>query len=259
MTSPILELDGFSLARGGRDVLRDVTFAVARGERVALLGPNGAGKTTLLQSLNRILTGGRGRLAVDGRPLASYSQRELARRLAYVPQADNRPTPFTVREFVGMARYAHLGPMAPVGPEDRRAIERALADAELLPLADRALDTLSGGERQKGWLAAALAQEADVLLLDEPTAFLDPPRQAEILRTLGRVHAERGTTMLFVTHDLNVALGHATRAIALREGAVAFDGPIDALLQGDVLRAVYAHEFVIGTHPRTGRPVVLPG
>ena len=258
MTSPVLELGGFSLARGGRTVLRDVTFAVGRGERVALLGPNGAGKTTLLQRLNRILSGGTGRIAVDGRPLESYSQRELARRLAYVPQADGRPAPFTVREFVEMARYAHLGPMAPVRTEDRRAVDRALADAEMGPLAERPLDALSGGERQKAWLAAALAQEADVLLLDEPTAFLDPPRQLEILRTLARVHAERGTTMLFVTHDLNEAVAHASRAVALREGAVVYDGPIDGLLEGDRLRAIYAHEFVLGTHPRTGKPVVLP-
>ena len=258
MTSPILELEGFSLERNGRPVLRDVTFTVARGERVAVLGPNGAGKSTLLQCLTRILGGGRGRARVDGRPLESYGQRELARRTAYVPQAEGRPAPFTVREFVEMARYAHLGPMAPVRSEDRRAVERALADAEVTSLAERPLDMLSGGERQKAWLAAALAQEADLLLLDEPTAFLDPPRQADILRMLARVHAERGTTMLFVTHDLNQAAAHASRAIALREGAIVFDGPVDGLLRVDVLRSVYAHEFVMGAHPRTGRVVVLP-
>lgn len=259
MNSPLLELSGVGVRRGTRAILRDVTFSLERGERVALLGPNGAGKTTLLQGLNRILPGVDGRIRVDGRPLAAYSQRELARRMAYVPQADGRPAPFTVREFVGMARYAHLGPMAPVGPEDRRAVERALDDAEVRALADRTLDVLSGGERQKAWMAAALAQEADLLLLDEPTAFLDPPRQAEILRTLARVHDERGTAILFVTHDLNEALAHASRAVALREGAVAYDGPIDGLLRGDVLRTVYDHPFAIGAHPLTGRPVVFPG
>lgn len=253
-----LEVRNFTLTRGSRTILREISFTVARGESVAIIGPNGAGKTSLLKCLIRILRGGPGRILVDGRPLERYGQAELARRLAYVPQADGRATPFTVREFVEMARYPHLGPLAPVRPEDERAVLRALEDTAMAPFAERPMDALSGGERQKAYLAAALAQEAEILLLDEPTAFLDPPRQVEILLTLARVREERGTTILFVTHDVNEALTHASSVIALREGAIVFDGPITALAKKATLEGIYAHEFVVGTHPRTGRAVVLP-
>src|SRR5262245_36782497 len=216
MSEAALELDRFSIALGGREILRDLTFSIAAGERVAIIGPNGAGKTTLLKSLNRILRGGTGAIRIAGRPLGSYRQHELARRIAYVPQAETRTAPFTVRESVEMARYPHLGPLAPVRPEDGAAVDRSLDAVGIRALSDRSLDTLSGGELQKALLAAALAQESDILLLDEPTAFLDPSQQTEILGVLARVHRERGATILSVTHDLNEALGHAQRVIALR-------------------------------------------
>jgi len=258
MTDPALEVSRFSLALGDRDILRDLSFTIAAGERVAIIGPNGAGKTTLLKCLNRILRGGRGSIRVSGHPLDSYRQIDLARRLAYVPQAEGRTAPFTVREVVEMARYPHLGPLASVRSEDRAAVERALDDTGIQSFSDRPLDTLSGGERQKALLAAALAQQSEILLLDEPTAFLDPSQQSDMLRVLDRVHRDRTATILSVTHDLNEALSHSERVIALREGTVLFDGPSGALLQGDVLRRVYQHDFVIGSHPRTGRPVLFP-
>jgi len=257
MSEPALEIDRFSLSLGGREILKELRFSIAAGERVAIIGPNGAGKTTLLKCLNRILRGGTGQIRIGGRPLDSYRQFDLARRLAYVPQAEARTAPFTVRESVEMARYPHLGPLSPVRPQDLAAVDRAIEAAGIGPLSHRSLDTLSGGERQKALLAAALAQESDILLLDEPTAFLDPSQQTEILGMLGRVHRERGTTMLSVTHDLNEAVTHSNRVIALREGAVVFDGPSDALAQPDSLRRIYQHEFVIGVHPRTGRPVLF--
>lgn len=257
MTEPALEVDRFSISLGGKEILRDVTFSILAGERIAIIGPNGAGKTTLLKSLNRILRGGRGKIRIAGRPLESYRQFDLARRIAYVPQAEARPAPFTVRESVEMARYPHLGPLAPVRAQDLAVVDRALEAAGMGPLSNRSLDTLSGGERQKALLAAALAQESEILLLDEPTAFLDPSQQTEILRVLDNVHRERAVTILTVTHDLNEALAHSQRVIALRDGAVVFDGPSASLTQGDSLRSIYQHEFVIGTHPRTGRPVLF--
>ncbi|MBV8879555.1 MAG: ABC transporter ATP-binding protein [Planctomycetaceae bacterium] len=258
MTKPILDVAGFSFAIGGRAILRDLTFSIARGDRAAILGPNGAGKTTLLKCLNRIVRGGRGRIAVDGLPLEDYSQLDLARRVAYVPQADGRSAPFTVREFVEMSRYPHLGPLAPIRPQDSAAVDRALEETGTSGFAERPLEALSGGERQKVSIAAALAQEAELLLLDEPTAFLDPPRRQEILRTLADLHRERGMTLLFVTHDVNEALGQASRVLALREGALVFDGPSGALVEAGTLEKVYGHSFVIGPHPRSGRAVVFP-
>lgn len=257
MTEPALRVSGFSFSVRGREILRDLSFSVDPGERVAVIGPNGAGKTTLLRCLNRILKGGRGEIRVAGLPLGSFRQVDLARRLAYVPQTDGRSAPYSVREMVEMARYPHLGPLAPVRREDAAAIDRALSDTGLTPLSDRSLDTLSGGECQKALLAAALAQESDILLLDEPTAFLDPSQRSELLAVLDRVHRERRPTILSVTHDLNEALASSERVMALREGRLVFDGPAEGLIQGDTLKSIYKHEFVVGVHPRSRRPVLF--
>lgn len=256
MSEPALELKGYSFARATRDVLRDISFTIARGERVAVVGPNGAGKSTLLQCLNRILRGGRGTIAVEGRPLERYTQRELAQRLAWVPQAAGRSGMFSVREFVEMARYPHQGPLGFAGPADGAAVLRALEDTGTAPLADRPLAELSGGERQLVFLAAALAQEAGILLLDEPAAFLDPPHKAEVFRAIARAHAGRDATVLFVTHDVNDALAHASRILALRDGALVFDGAAPDLPAA--LPSVFGHEFVTGPHPKSGRLVVFP-
>ena len=220
MSDPVLALEDFSLDLGGRAILRSLTFSVRKSERIAIVGPNGAGKTTLLKCLNRIHFRGRGSIRVAGRPLKEYSQDELARRLAYVPQAEGLSVPFTVEEFVLMGRYPHLGPLTSVGQKDREAVRGALEATGTTSFAERSLDTLSGGERQKVFLAAALTQEADILLLDEPAAFLDPAHQVDIYRLLRRIHRERGTTILSVTHDLNTALTHSDRVLALREAVV---------------------------------------
>jgi iron complex transport system ATP-binding protein len=257
MTELALEMDGYSLRLQGREILRKLSFAVPRGERIALIGPNGAGKTTLLRSFCRLVGGGQGAIRIAGRPLEGYRQADLARRLAYVPQVEGRSAPYTVRELVEMSRYPHLGPLAPIRAIDRAAVDRALLDTGLVSLSERALSTLSGGERQKAMLAAALAQESEILLLDEPSAFLDPAQKAEFQKLLGRVHRERAATILFVTHDLNEALAHSERILALREGSLAFDGPAAALPKGDALRRIYDHDFAIGAHPRLGSPVLF--
>src|ERR1043165_9966850 len=164
MTEPALHLRGYSFSLAGKEILRDLSFSVEPAERVALIGPNGAGKTTLLKCLGRILKGGRGDIRGAGIPLDSYRQFDLARRLAYVPQADGRTAPYTVREIAQMARYPHRGPLAPLGKEDVAAVERALAETGMESLSERSIESLSGGERQKALLAAALAQESDILL-----------------------------------------------------------------------------------------------
>lgn len=258
MTEWALEVERYSVSLGGREILRNITFSVSPRERVAVIGPNGAGKTTLLKGLCRIQGGGRGRIRLGGLPLERFQQLDLARRLAYVPQAEGGSAPYTVREFVEMARYPHLGPLAPVRGLDRTAIDQALRETGIVSLSSRPLGALSGGERQKALLAAALAQEADILLLDEPTAFLDPPHRREILDVLARLQRDRGTTILSVTHDVNEALAHSDRVLALREGTLVFDGPSAALASGETLRRVYEHDFVVGVHPRSGRPVLFP-
>jgi len=265
---PLLEVGKLSVSRGGKPILREVSFEVAAGEWVAVVGENGAGKSTLLKSLVRVLPRGAatGTARLLGRDLRTFAQKELARLLAYVPQLEEGEDPFTVEESVLLGRYPHLSPFTSVGPADRSAVAEALDLTGMAPFAARRMDTLSGGERQKAAIAGALAQGAPFLLLDEPTAFLDPRHAGEVLALLARLNRERRTAVLSVTHDLNAAASHARRVLALKKGGpggppggeVAWFGPANAFLDNAVLHPVFGKEFQFATHPGTGRRVALP-
>jgi len=252
-----IALGGVCFSLGSKAILRAVSFSVRRGEYLSIIGPNGAGKTTLLKCLDRLLPVSSGGIAVFGRPLAEYSQKELARRIGYVPQADGRVLPFTVEQFVLMGRYPYLSPFASIGREDRQAVREALGTTGTLEFKDRLLGTLSGGERQSVYIAAALAQGADVLLLDEPTTFLDYRHQAEVRDLLARVNAS-GVTVVAVTHDVNRAVLDSHRIVALRDGAVVFSGPPAEVMRPEVLGRIYLTEFLLVSHPRADLPMILP-
>jgi len=252
-----LEVVGFSFWLGDKQILQDISFQAAEGEYVSIIGPNGAGKTSLLKCLLGIYRGGQGVIRWFGRPLGGYKRRQLARRISYVPQADGRLPPFTVEEFVLLGRYPYLSPFTTIRPEDRQAARQAMEATQVADLADRLLETLSGGERQKVFLAAALAQGADVLLLDEPTTFLDYHHQAEIRALLRRLNAA-GRTILTVTHDVNPAALDSHRILALREGRIVFYGPPGQLMQPDILRHIYGTELALVVHPITGQMIIVP-
>ena len=257
-TDPVIDVADFSFRIGKKEILRNVAFEVRPGEYLAIVGPNGAGKSTLLKCLDRILVGGTGRINVFGRPLQDYRQRELARRISYVPQADGRVFPFTVEQFVLLGRYPYLSPFSPVGRDDRQAVHEALELTGTAEFAPRMLGTLSGGERQKVFIAAALAQGADVLLLDEPTTFLDSRHQAEVAELLARANAESGVTIVAVTHDVNQAALQSDRVLALTDGSVAFCGPAAGIMEADVLERVFGVSLLTIGHPRAGIPVIVP-
>lgn len=241
-----------------RTVLHGVSLSVVPGERVALIGPNGAGKTTLLKCLNGLLRPSRGEVRILGRRIPDYRTRELARLAAYVPQPMGGGLPFKVRDFVMMGRYPHWSTLSSVTSADRRAVDWALGITGTEAFAGRIHATLSGGERQKVMLAAALAQESKLLLLDEPSAFLDPGHQHEIDGILLAVNRQRGVTMLTVTHDLNRAVLANQRIVALREGRIVCDGPPAKVLTEEALDALYGTRFARVVHPETGLPMVLP-
>jgi iron complex transport system ATP-binding protein len=225
---------------------------------VAVVGPNGAGKTTLIKCICRIFRGGTGQIRVAGQELGHYSQRRLALRMSYVPQADGQVPPFTAHEFVMMGRYPHLSPFSSPTEEDEHAVRRALAVTDTEEFAERSLATLSGGERQKVFLAAALAQEADVLLVDEPTTFLDPKHRADICHLLATVNREHGLTIVAVTHDINRAVLTSSRVVALKQGRIVFSGGPDDFMDNDVLRNIYDISFTLVTHPVHGKTIVAP-
>lgn len=258
MSHLALDVRDFSFRLAKKEILRGVTFSVRAGEYLTIIGPNGAGKTTLLKCLDRIFTGGSGRIDVFGRPLASYSQKELARRISYVPQADGRALPFSVEQFVLMGRYPYLSPFSTVGKDDWQAVHAAMDETGTRPLARRLLRTLSGGERQKVYIAAALAQGAEVLLLDEPTTFLDYRHQAEIREVLARANRRSGVTIVAVTHDVNSAALESDRIVALRDGTVVFSGLPQEAMKADVLEQIYGTRLLLVDHPVTGLPLIVP-
>jgi len=253
-----IRVEGLGVHLGEAKILREVTFQVGRGEFLTVIGPNGAGKSTLLRCLDGILEPSAGEVFVDDRPLADFGDRELARTVSYVPQPDAGSLDFTVRSFVEMGRYPYLGAWAALTEVDVAAVGEAMELTEVAALADRTMTSLSGGERQRASIAAALAQGGSILLLDEPTSFLDYRHQVKVLDLLDRLHRERGLTVVAVTHDLNSTVAFSDSVLALKDGRVAATGsPVD-LLDADVLSQIYDADFRLIAGGYRGLPMVLP-
>ncbi|MGH2385724.1 MAG: ABC transporter ATP-binding protein [Candidatus Limnocylindria bacterium] len=222
-----------------RQVLRGLDLVVEAGELVALLGANGSGKTTLLRAIAGTLRRDAGRVALFGRDLDEWSRVALARRVAVLPQSLILPDGFRVAELVEMGRAPHATHWFGASAEDAAAVERALADADALDLAERHGDELSGGERQRVLVAMALAQEPELLLLDEPTLHLDIAHQVSLLATVARLRGRRGLTVIAVLHDLNLAAAHASRIAVLGAGRIVADGEPASVLRADLVREVF--------------------
>ncbi len=263
MGAPLLELNGVGFAYpaspGHRERpfrLHDLSFAIAPGEIVGVIGPNSAGKTTLIRLLTRVLAPTAGEIVLEGRPLARWSQAELARRIAVVPQGVLPRFPFTVGELVLMGRYPHAPDRYFENPADLAAAREAMAATGVLELAALPLDSLSGGERQRAVVARALAQEPRLLILDEPTAHLDLRYQAESAALLRRLNRERGVTVLLVSHDLNLAGEICDRLLLMADGRLVAAGAPEAVLEESLLGAVFACEVTVEKSATTRRPVV---
>jgi iron complex transport system ATP-binding protein len=258
-TNVVLEARKFSCRVGSRTILRDVSFQIRRGEYVSIVGPNGAGKTTLLKAFDRILTGEvSGELDICAISWRDWKQADLAKLTAYVPQADSRAMAFTAEEFLLMCRYPYMSPFATVRANDRKVVREAMVGTNTTAFANRRMDTLSSGERQKVYVAAALAQGAHIWLLDEPTAFLDYHHQDEIFSLIALANKEFDVTVVAVTHDLNHAVLESDRIIALSEGAVAFYGTPDLMMKPDVLQRIYGTPLLLVDHPTSGMPMIVP-
>jgi iron complex transport system ATP-binding protein len=245
-------------AAGAPLVLDGVSMRVERGTSVALLGPNGAGKTTLLKLLAGMLQPRSGQVTLDGRPVSGLTRREIARRLAVVPQETRTPFDFTVIEMVLMGRYPHLGAFELEGLRDLAIAREALAATGTAAFEARAFSTLSGGEKQRVVIAGALAQSAEALLLDEPTAALDLKYQFEIVGLLRRLNAERGTTVIVSTHDLNLAAALCDRVVLLRGGRIMAQGTTADVFTPENIRALYEVDADVQFHERAGRLMVVP-
>jgi iron complex transport system ATP-binding protein len=253
--SPLLRLEAVSYRVEARDIVRDLSLAVRGGELVAVVGPNGAGKSTLLRLMAGLLAPSRGCVTLDGRPLARWPRRALARRIALLPQHTPVDFGFTVQEVVDMGRYPHRGRWRLPSPRDVEAVQRCLAATETLPLAARRVTELSGGERQLVLFAQALAQEPRFLLLDEPTANLDVAHQCRVLGLLHQLAAQ-GLGVVAVIHDLGLALRGFRRLILLHEGALLGDGPPTAVLTAEAIQRVFGVPARFSWDAASGTPLL---
>jgi iron complex transport system ATP-binding protein len=254
----LLKVDGLRFGYGFETVLDGVGLEVGRGELVGLVGPNGSGKTTLLRVISGVLAASAGRVSVDGQDLAGLKASARARLVSVVPQNPQLPEGFTVRELVLMARNSHLKLLEWEGRGDVDRATRAMEETSTLELADRALGKVSGGERQRAVVAMALAQDAPVMLLDEPTSNLDLAHQTGIMDLVVRLMEERGTAVLVAMHDLTLAAQYCDRLVMLSEGRGFAVGSPSEVLTAANIEAVYGTEVFLVPHPLGGTPVVLP-
>jgi iron complex transport system ATP-binding protein len=255
---PILAARSVVAGYRGREVLHDLSLEVAPGELLAVVGPNGAGKSTLLKVLSGVLEPWSGTVELEGRALGDVDRRAIARRLASLGQESNCAFAFTVMEMVLMGRAPHLGALRLESERDVGIAREALEHFDLLPLAARAINEISGGERRRVLLARVLAQEPQVALLDEPTAFLDLKHVAEIFSRLAHLRAERAMAVVATLHDLNAAALYADRVLLLKDGKAVGCGRAEEVLTRDNLGLVYETEVYVGRNPGTGAIAILP-
>ena len=258
MSGTMLRVDDVSFSYRDRRVLDGVSLDVGAGERFGLLGPTGSGKSTLIRLLSGIIRPSSGHLLLGGRPIRTYTPRELALRVAVVPQETSLDFPFSVLEVVLMGRTPHLGGFGFEGDRDLEAAERAMSRAGVADLAERFFHELSGGEKQRVVIARALAQEPEVLLLDEPTTFLDIRHVVEIFELLSTLSAEQGLTLFVVLHDLNLAALYLSRLALLKAGRVVAVGEPDNVLDYRTIRDVYETDVYVHRNDLTGKLNVLP-
>ncbi len=254
---PVLQVEDLSVRLNGAEVLSRVNFEVGEGEFLTIIGPNGAGKSTLLRVLDGLVNPTRGQVRLVQSLLSTFDRRQLARIVSYVPQGDPGGVAFTVRAFVEMGRYAYLGPWSPLAAADLAAVDEALATTEVLHLADRQLGSLSGGERQRTLIAAALAQGGRLLLLDEPTSYLDYRHQIQVMDLLEHLHRDRGYAVVAVTHDLNLTVPLSDKVLALKEGEVSFHGRPEKLLDEQLLESIFSSPFSL-IPVAGGPPLIVP-
>ncbi|MCX5200229.1 ABC transporter ATP-binding protein [Streptomyces sp. NBC_00237] len=249
---------GLRLAYGERTVAEDLDLDIPAGKVTALVGPNACGKSTALRALARLLKPAGGTVHLDGEDIASLSARDFALRLALLPQTPSAPDGITVRDLVARGRTPHQRWWRQWTSSDEAAVDSALAATGCGDLAHRTLDELSGGQRQRVWIAMALAQDTPVLLLDEPTTYLDLAHQVDVLELVARLNRSEGRTVVMVLHELNLACRYADHLIAMRDGAVVAAGPPSDIVTPDLVHEVFALRAAVIDCPVAGTPLVIP-
>ncbi|MFE4491405.1 ABC transporter ATP-binding protein [Streptomyces niveus] len=248
-----------TLAYDDRTVVHDLELAVPDGRVSVIVGPNACGKSTTLRALGRLLKPKSGSVLLDGEELARIPTRKIAQSIGLLPQSPTAPEAITVADLVSRGRQPHQHWWQQWSEEDERAVTEAMARTDVTDLAERSVDELSGGQRQRVWIAMALAQETDLLLLDEPTTFLDIAHQVEVLDLVRRLNHEQGRTVVIVLHDLNQAARYADHLVAMKSGRIVAEGHPGEIVTAELVREVFGLESVVVPDPVTGSPLVVPG
>lgn len=253
-----LAVEAATIGYDDRVVVHDMTLEIPAGRITTIVGANACGKSTLLRAMARLLRVKAGRVLLDGTPIDAIGSREVATVLGLLPQTPVSPEGIAVADLVGRGRYPHQGWFRRWTAQDEAAVQTALVATDILDLADRPVDELSGGQRQRVWIAMALAQETDVLLLDEPTTFLDVAHQVDVLDLLTDLNRSRGTTIVMVLHDLNLAARYTDHLVALREGRLVAQGAPADVVPPELVAEVFGMTAQVIDDPVSGTPLVVP-
>lgn len=252
-----LRAEKIELRYADRTIVDELSLEIPDGGFTVVVGPNGCGKSTLLRALGRMLTPRSGRVVLDGNDIRSYRTKEVARRIALLPQSPLSPGAISVADLVSRGRYPYQSMLRQWSPEDEHVVSEALNEVGMRYAAEQLVDELSGGQRQRVWIAMTLAQRTPVLLLDEPTTFLDIAHQIEVLDLCSQLH-QSGRTLVAVLHDLNLAARYATHVVAMRSGKIVMQGSASDVFTPELLREVFDLEALVLEDPETGRPLVVP-
>ncbi|MDI6474738.1 iron-enterobactin ABC transporter ATP-binding protein [Cronobacter dublinensis] len=257
-TTSRLTGEALTLGYGDFRVAEGLNVVIPDGKFTAIIGPNGCGKSTLLRTLSRLMKPIAGQVRLDGEAIQRFATKEVARRIGLLSQNASAPGDITVQELVARGRYPHQPLFTRWRDEDERAVQRAMAATGVTALADQSVDTLSGGQRQRAWIAMVLAQETSILLLDEPTTWLDISHQIDLLELLSALNREQGYTLAAVLHDLNQACRYASHLIALRDGKIVAEGAPQEIVTPALIEAIYGLRCMIIDDPVAGTPLVVP-
>ncbi|QRM46462.1 ABC transporter ATP-binding protein [Rhizobium sp. BG4] len=255
MPTPFLTMSDVRFAAGERTILSGIDLSLESGRIYGLVGPNGSGKSTLMKIMARQHAATSGKLALEGKDAAAWGGREFARKIAYMPQFTPATDGMTVRELVALGRFPWHGTLGRFGKADHALVDDAIARTDLEDFADRPVANMSGGERQRAWIAMMLAQNASCLLLDEPTSALDLAHQASMLSLVESLSHERGLTVVIVLHDINLAARHCDEIIALNRGRISAKGTPEEIMQAERLQSIFGVGMGVFTHPARGEPV----
>jgi iron complex transport system ATP-binding protein len=252
-----LSTENLQIGYGEKIIVDNLNLQINKGEITTIIGANGCGKSTILKTMARVHAANSGVVYLDGKMIHKIPTKEIAKKMAVLPQSPEAPSGLTVYELISFGRSPHQGGFGRLTDEDRQVIHWALDVTGLTSFANQAVDALSGGQRQRAWIAMAIAQETELLLLDEPTTYLDMAHQLEILKLLEKLNREEGRTIVMVIHDLNHAARFSHHMVALRSGKLVKEGTAEEVMTHQVLKEVFQIDAEIVKNPRTKKPVCL--